>query len=121
MSSSVILLLILEKIQYLKVFLLKSKFCIIYYFFCLSENITVNNIYDKCKDFCKQIGEGGVAKESISKFYRVVKNRLREKMHSKWQKTVLGEEINIKLGYGSVEIDESKIISSGYQIIGCSV
>ena len=81
-------------------FLIKIQ--ILYYllFFCISENIKVNNAYDKCNDFCNQIGEGGVAKESISKFYRVVRNRLREKMHSKWEKNFLGEEINTKLGYG---------------------
>ena len=37
-------------------------------------------------------------------------------MHSYWDKNLLGLEINMDLGYPSVEIDESKIISSGYEI-----
>ena len=34
-------------------------------------------------------------------------------MYTEWEKNLLGIEINPKLGYSSVEIDENKIISSG--------
>jgi len=34
-------------------------------------------------------------------------------MHTEWEKNFFGTKINPKLGYSSVEIDESKIISSG--------
>ena len=34
-------------------------------------------------------------------------------MHHKWNSELLGIAINSDLGYASVEIDESKIISSG--------
>ena len=70
----------------------------------------------KCNDFCQQIGENGIAKESISKFYRVVRNRIKERMHNNWKKNFLRIEINTKLGYCSVEIEESKTISSSNEI-----
>ena len=59
-----------------------------------------------------KIGKVGIDKESISRFYQAVRSRLRENMHSKWWKNLLGIQINTNLGYSSIEIDESKIISS---------
>ena len=85
-------------------------------FYCKSENITINCDYEKCKEFCEQIGVDNISKDSISKFYRVVRNKLRERMHAKWRKSFLEVEINPEFGYRAVEIDESKIISSGIDI-----
>lgn len=63
-----------------------------------------------------QIGEVGVTKESISKFYPVVRSRLRENMYSRWQKNLFGIQLNTNLCYSSIEIDETKIISSVKEI-----
>ena len=43
-------------------------------------------------------------------------------MHKSWEKELFVVEINDKLGYSSIEIDESKIIFQGneiYRIFGC--
>ena len=97
-------------------FLIKIPLLYFLLFFCICENLTINEAFDKCNDFCQQIGENGIAKESISKFYRVVRNRIKERMHNNWKKNFLRIEINTKLGYGSVEIEESKTISSSNEI-----
>ena len=43
-------------------------------------------------------------------------------MHKKWESDLIGIQINDKVGYASIEIDESKIISQGntiYWMFGC--
>ena len=76
-------------------FLIKIQIPIIFLlFYCISENITINSANEKCKEFCTQLGLENISKDSISKFYRAIRNKLREKMHSKWTKSFLGIEIN---------------------------
>ena len=50
------------------------------------------------------------------KFFSLVRDKIRIKMHKIWEKELLGIEINPEFGYPAVEIDESKIISSGEEI-----
>ena len=85
-------------------------------FFCFSENVGINKAYEKCKNFCDQIGETAVTPASITKFFSLVRDKIRIKMHKIWEKELLGIEINPEFGYPAVEIDESKIISSGEEI-----
>ena len=85
-------------------------------FFCFTENISINDSYEKCKIFCQDIGEGSITPVSIGKFFACIRDKIRKKMHIKWKKDLLAIEINPELGYPSIEIDESKIISSGNEI-----
>jgi hypothetical protein len=85
-------------------------------YFCFIENISINSALIKCNDFCYQVGEGGITAQSIINFYSVVREKLRAKMHRQWEKDLIGIKINDNLGYSSIEIDESKIISSGQEI-----
>ena len=43
----------------------------------------INSTFDKYNYFYKQIGESGIQKESISKFYRAVGNKIRKKIHAR--------------------------------------
>jgi hypothetical protein len=70
----------------------------------------------KYDSFCSQLGECSIISKSIFKFFLVLRQRLKIKMQKIWNKELLDVKINIDLGYASVEIDESKIISSGYEI-----
>lgn len=96
----------------------KINITILYFllFFFFTENISINNSYEKCKIFCQDIGEGSITPVSIGKFFACVRDKILKKMHIKWKKDLLAIEINPELGYPSVEIDESKIISSGNEI-----
>ena len=67
-------------------------------------------------EYCNQIGGPVVTEVSISKFYKIIRNKLKKKIHKIWNKSFLGVEINTSLCYSSVEIDESKIISSDDEI-----
>ena len=60
---------------------------------------------------CIQMGKPAITDLSISKFYLIIRIDLK-KMYKFWNKSCFGVEINISLGYASVEIDKSKIISS---------
>ena len=64
-------------------FLIKIPILYFILFFCRCENISINNAFNKTKYFCMQIWEVGVDKESLSKFYRAVRSRLRENIYSK--------------------------------------
>ena len=52
-------------------------------YFCFIENISINSAIIKCNDFSYQVGEGGITAQSIIKFYSVVREKLRGKMHGK--------------------------------------
>ena len=84
--------------------------------------MSINELLNKCIDFCIQIGETGTTAQTISKFYAKVRDKIRFKMYKFWEKELIGVEINDKLGYSSIEIDESEIISQGneiYRMFGC--
>ena len=93
---------------------LQIKIHILYFllYYCFAENISINNAVLKCNDFCNKIGETGISQASVTKFFKIVGQKIKDKMHKVWDKNLLGVIINPELGYGSVEIDESKIISS---------
>ena len=67
-------------------------------------------------EFCKQMGESVVTEATICKFYKIIGNKIKNRMYKKWNNSFLGIEIIIYLGYSAVEIDESKIISSNNEI-----
>ena len=91
------------------------KIQIIYFllYYCFIENTSLSRASEKSRTFCQQIGEIPPTINTISKFLIVLREKLRQHMHTEWEKNLLGIKINPDLGYSSVEIDESKIISSG--------
>ena len=76
-----------------------------------SENVGINKVYENCKNFCDQLGETPVTPASNIKFFALIREKIRIKMHKIWEKKLLGIEINPEFGYPAVKIDESKIIS----------
>ena len=91
------------------------KIQIIYFllYYCFIENTSLSTASEKIKNIYEQIGEIPPIINTISKFFMTLREKLRVHMHAEWEKNLLGIEINQNLGYPSVEIDESKIISSG--------
>ena len=67
----------------------------------------------ECESFSKQVGVVGINKQSIINFFAYIRKILKNKMHSNWSKSLLGEDgILDKNGYISCEIDESEIIGN---------
>ena len=97
---------------------LQIKITVLYFllYFCFIENMSINESVSKCNGFCVQVGETNTTAQSVSKFYAQVRSRLRQKMHKSWESELIGVEINERLGYSSIEIDESKIISHTNEI-----
>ena len=85
-------------------------------YYCFIENTSINTALIKSKDFCQQIGETSTTASSIIKFFSIIRQRIKNKMLLLWDKNLLGITINGNLGYSSVEIDESKVISSSNEI-----
>ena len=96
----------------------QSKINVLYFLLYLYflENLSIIESLNKCNDFCSQIGETGTTAQTISNFYAKVRDKIRVKMHKSLEKEPIGVEINDKLGYASIEIDERKIISQGNEI-----
>ena len=53
----------------------------------------------KYNDFSYQVGQGGITAQSIINFYSVLREKLRIKMHSHWEKYLIYIIINDNLGY----------------------
>ena len=82
-------------------------------YYCFIENMSLSSASEKTRYFCQQICEIPPTINIILKFFNVLRDKLRVHMHAEWETNLLGLKINNNLGYSSVEIDESKIISSG--------
>ena len=88
---------------------------IIYFllFYCFTEKKSINSTLTECESFSKQVGVVGINKQSIINFFAYIRKILKNKMHSNWSKSLLGEDgILDKNGYISCEIDESEIIGN---------
>ena len=75
---------------------------------------------NKCNYFFNQIDVNTITAQSISKFFAKVRERIQAKMQKKWESDLIEVQRNDKVGYASIKIDESKIISHGLRFIGCS-
>lgn len=63
----------------------------------------------------KKVNIASITKASLSKLFGLLRNKIKEKTHSLWSKSLLGEEFG-EYGYASIEIDESKIIGNNNDI-----
>ena len=82
-------------------------------YYCFIENMSLSTSSEKTKNFCQKIGETPPFINTISKFFIELREKPRVRMHPEQKKNFLGIEINQNLGYSLIEIDKSKIISSG--------
>ena len=89
-----------------------EKIQILYFvtFFCFTENTSLNEALDRCKNFSSQMGQYNISREGIIKIFGILRYKVKEKMHKSWEKNLFGIQINTNLGFPSVELDESKII-----------
>ena len=79
-------------------------------FYNFIENKSVKNSYINKKEFSKKLKLDYISKISVSKFFKIIRIKIKCKMQKKWNEKKLGTEPiqNIKSNY---EIDESKIVS----------
>ena len=69
------------------------------------ENMSISVAKSKCNCFCSQLGKCSISSKSIDKFFSFLRQKLKIKMHKKWDKELLAVKINKDLGNASVEID----------------
>ena len=74
------------------------------------ENKSIKLSYINCKEFTNKLGLESISKANIIKFYRIVREKIKNVMRKKWKDNLLGTE-PCENGKSYCEIDESKIIS----------
>ena len=79
-------------------------------FYNFIENKSVKNSYINNKEFSKQLKLDYISKISVSKFFKIIHNKIKCKVHKKWNKKKLGMEPN-QNGISYCEYDESKTVS----------
>ena len=71
------------------------------------------------KSFCNDIESFYfISPSTVIKLYQILRDKIKNKMHSNWLKNPLGNDIGPK-GYCVVEIEESKIIGNSKKFYGC--
>ena len=73
-------------------------------------NIPINTVYRNCKEFSKDISIDSVSRSCLSKIYCIIRTKIMENMHKKWNLNPMGLEPCID-GKSKIEIDESKFIT----------
>ena len=91
---------------------IKADIRILYFliFYNFVENKSVKESYINITEFCSQFKLEKMTKKHISKFYQILRNKIKETMHNEWNQTQLGTE-PCNNGKCYCEIDESKIIN----------
>ena len=74
------------------------------------ENKSIKQSYINYKEFTNQLGLESISKANIIKFYRIVREKIKNVMHKKWKDNLLGTE-PCENGKSYCEIEELKIIS----------
>ena len=82
---------------------------------CFIYNISANKAFIEYKKFNEIIDVGNLSLNNIQKFYRLIRNNIKVKMHKEWKKSMLGVE-PCTGGVPRVEIDESKIIGNSEKV-----
>ena len=97
---------------------IKVKLYILYYltFKCFPFNKSINKAFIDIKDLSSKLNESSTTLNTISKIYQLLRDKIRIKYHNYWSKNLLGVEPS-ENGVPRVEIDKSKIISQGNNII----
>lgn len=80
-------------------------------FDCFINKLSANKAMIEFKNFQEQIDVDNVSISNIQKLFRVLRNKIKIKMHNDWKNNPLATE-PYSDGISRVEIDESKIISN---------
>ena len=68
-------------------------------------NIPINIVYRNCKEFSKDISIDSVSRSCLSKRYCIIRTKIMENMHKKWNLNLMGLE-PCSDGKSKIEIDE---------------
>ena len=80
-------------------------------FDCFINKLSANKAMIEFKNFQEQIDVDNVSISNTQKLFRVLRNKIKIKMHNDWKNNPLATE-PYSDGISRVEIDESKIISN---------
>ena len=94
--------------EYINIPLPNIYFLIIY---CFIEKYSIDKSYIEIKDNQNLFGDKNCTKNSISKLYSLLRERIKNSMHKIWKNNMMGDNITEK-GYPVFEIDESEIIGN---------
>ena len=89
---------------------------IIYYLICFFKNIGINKSFINKSEFYSKLGLPKTIYNTIIKFYRILRDKIRLKYHKIWNETSLGTELDDD-GLSGIEIDESTVIGNEQKVI----
>ena len=97
---------------------IKAPIEVLYYltFKLFLNNKSINSSLDKAKEFCKVLKKPDVSNKLIIKFYRKLRNIIKNKFHMMWKRQPLALEPTDQ-GYPEIEIDKTSIIGNANSII----
>ena len=79
--------------------------------YCFTEKFSVEKTYIEITENNNLFEGKTCSKNSISKAYNLIRNKLKNKMHYEWKDHLMGDNISDD-GFSVFEIDESKIIGN---------
>ena len=85
-------------------------------FNCFLKNIGINKSFINNSEFCSKLGLPKTTYNTIVKFFRILREKIRLKYHKNWNETPLGTEPD-DTGVSRIEIDESSIIGNEQKVI----
>ena len=80
-------------------------------FDCFNNNLSANKTYNEFKSFQEHIPVDNISLSNIQKLFRILRKKIKIKMHMDWLINPLGTEPSSG-GVARVEIDESKLIGN---------
>ena len=79
--------------------------------YCFTEKISIEKAFIEIKDNKSLFGGKTCSMKGITKVYSLIRTKIRTKMHTIWNKDLMGNNLS-ENGYAVFEIDESKIIGN---------
>ena len=79
--------------------------------YCFTEKYSIDKSYIEIKDNQNLFGDKNCTKNSISKLYSLLRERIKNSMHKIWKNNLMGNNPS-EHGYPVFEIDESEIIGN---------
>ena len=111
-SPSMIVKVILETNQFLKILIYQYLYYISLHFIVSLKIIySIDKTLIECNNNKNLFENYTISKPSIIKIYNILRNKIKIEMHKNWKNKLLGESITEK-GFAAIEIDESEIIGN---------
>ena len=79
--------------------------------YCFTENLSIEKAFIEINDNKILFGDKACSMKGITKVYSLIRTKIRTKMHTIWNKDLMGNNLSEK-GYPVFEIDESEIIGN---------